>query len=72
MLTLAENFLKRGNHDLWQEKCQEILSRRKLTGNMVDCQENGRKSRKYNIDAFKYSANARTLSNFINCVARAY
>jgi hypothetical protein len=28
---------------LWQEKCQEILFGRKLTGNTMNCQDNGRK-----------------------------
>jgi hypothetical protein len=40
---LPGNFLAKGNFGLWQEKCQEILFGRKLTGNTMNCQDNGRK-----------------------------
>ena len=40
---LPGNFLAKGNIGLWQEKCQEILFGRKLTGNTMNCQDNGRK-----------------------------
>jgi hypothetical protein len=33
-------FLAKGNIELWQEKCQEILFGRKLTGNTMNCQDN--------------------------------
>jgi hypothetical protein len=38
---LPGNFLAKGNiglwQNLWQEKCQEILFGRKLTGNTINC-----------------------------------
>jgi hypothetical protein len=40
---LPGNFLAKGNFGLWQEKCQESLFGRKLTGNTMNCQDNGRK-----------------------------
>jgi hypothetical protein len=40
---LAGGLRRKGNIGLWQEKCQEILSGRKLTGNTMNCQDNGRK-----------------------------
>jgi hypothetical protein len=33
---LPGNFLPKGNIGLWQEKCQEILFGRKLTGNTMN------------------------------------
>jgi hypothetical protein len=35
--------LAKGNIGLWQEKCQEILFGRKLTGNTMNCPDSGRK-----------------------------
>jgi hypothetical protein len=40
---LPGNFLAKGNIGLWQEKFQEIVFGRKLTGNTMNCQDNGRK-----------------------------
>jgi hypothetical protein len=37
------NFLVKGNIGLWQEKCQKIFFGRKLTGNTMNYQDNGRK-----------------------------
>jgi hypothetical protein len=38
---LPGNFLAKGNIGPWQEKCQEIFFGWKLTGNTMNCQDNG-------------------------------